>query len=79
MEIYKYLKTQGQATVSDVVEHIKLTQPTISYHLNEMKRNGIVRSEKRGKEVYYSLNSSCPHLDMDCVLKNINFYQVQHA
>ena len=79
MEIYKYLQSVNKATVSDIVEVVGLTQPTVSYHLGEMKRNGIVGSEKKGKEVYYSLNTSCPHLGKECIIKNVNFHQAPHA
>ena len=79
MEIYKYLQDVGKATVGDVVEHVGLTQPTVSYHLGEMKKSCMVSSEKKGKEVYYSLNFSCPHTDEDCILKNVNFHQAHHA
>ncbi len=79
MEIYKYLRDKGKATVGDVVNYVDLTQPTVSYHLGEMKKNGIVRGVKKGKEVYYSLNFSCPHMDKDCILKNIKFHQVQNV
>ncbi len=79
MEIYKYLQDVGKATVSDVVSQVDLTQPTVSYHLGEMKRNGVLKSEKKGKEVFYSVNASCPHVNKECILKNVNFHQVQHA
>ena len=79
MEIYKYLQDVGKATVGDVVKHVALTQPTVSYHLGEMRKNGILESEKKGKEVFYKINSACPHVNKDCILKNVNFHQVHHA
>lgn len=79
MEIYKYLREKGSATVGEVVDYIDLKQPTVSYHLNEMKKGGLLSSTKKGKEVYYTINSKCPHLDAECVMENVNFKQVTHV
>lgn len=71
MEIYKYLRERGKSTVSVIVEHVDLTQPTVSYHLGEMKKNGILKSQKKGKEVYYSVSKICPHIQKQCVLSDV--------
>jgi len=79
MEIYKYLQDVGKATVSEIVEHVGLTQPTVSYHLGEMRKNCILESYKKGKEVYYSINTTCPHSHEECVLKSINLSEDLHV
>lgn len=43
-------------TVNEVVEAVNLGQSTCSEHLAILKRAGIMRSEKQGKEVIYSPN-----------------------
>jgi DNA-binding transcriptional ArsR family regulator len=73
MAIYKYLRLTGKSTVNGVVAQIGLTQPTISYHLNEMKNAGILKSERSGKEVYYMIDDECKIYHTDCVLKEVNF------
>ncbi len=45
--------------VSDIGEHFKMKQPSISHHLNILKQAKIVSDRKDGKEVYYSLNKCC--------------------
>ena len=42
--------------VGDISDKFKLSRPTISHHLNKMRRIKILNSRKEGKEVYYSLN-----------------------
>lgn len=74
--IYRFLVENTEATVSSIVGHIGLTQPTISYHLKDMESHGLLKSRKTGKEVYYSINYHCPIHDCDCVLKSINFENV---
>jgi ArsR family transcriptional regulator len=45
-----------QLSVTEIVEALDVTQPTVSHHLAILKRAGLVRTERRGKEVLYSLN-----------------------
>jgi len=73
MKIYKYLKKNGKNTVSAVVDVAKLTQPTVSYHLKEMKDAGLLKSLKVGKEVFYSINEACPSNTIGCFLAKSNF------
>jgi ArsR family transcriptional regulator len=42
--------------VCDIVSGFDLGQPTISHHLKVLRDAGLVRWEKRGLWVYYSLN-----------------------
>lgn len=73
MKIYRYLKEHGESTVSSIVGHIKLTQPTVSYHLNEMRNAGLLKSTRLGKSVYYMLDTECKIFHRDCVLKGVQF------
>ncbi len=79
MEIFRFLAEKRRASVTDVVEFIGLTQPTVSYHLNEMKKSGLVESYKVGKEVYYSINRMCPLEERLCVVKNVNVEKDTYA
>jgi len=79
MEIYTYLQDKGEATVGDIVSKIKLTQPTISYHLGEMKDEAILKSRREGKEVYYSISTICPHSHGECLIKKISLGKDLHA
>lgn len=42
-----------ERTVNQIAEQVKLEQSTTSEHLALMKRNGLLLSQKSGKEVYY--------------------------
>src|SRR5205807_2369418 len=42
--------------VCDIVSHFELGQPTISHHLKVLRDARLVKWEKRGLWVYYSLN-----------------------
>lgn len=44
-------------TVGEIVRFFELSQPTISRHLQSLDDAGLVRREKEGQRVYYSLNA----------------------
>ena len=73
MKIYRFLRDSGENTVNTVVDLVRLTQPTVSYHLKEMKDCGILKSRKSGKEVYYSVDPDCPVYLDECVLHKVQF------
>jgi ArsR family transcriptional regulator len=41
--------------VCDVVPELGLTQPTISYHLKQLREAGLIEGERRGNFVHYRL------------------------
>lgn len=43
-------------SVNDIVAKIDVAQPTVSHHLKILKTAGLVRSERHGKQVFYTLN-----------------------
>lgn len=45
-------------TAGEVVEHFDITGASISHHLSVLKHAGVIDNEKRGKFIYYYLNSS---------------------
>ncbi|GIW69353.1 MAG: hypothetical protein KatS3mg101_0100 [Patescibacteria group bacterium] len=73
MRIFEYLRKAGKATVGEIVDVVKLTQPTISYHLKEMKTAGLLENEKFGKEVMYRIRKKCPSRNEDCILSKLKF------
>ena len=68
MRIFSFLEENKKANVSEVVSIVGLRQPTVSYHLKEMERDGLLKSERKGKEVFYSISHFCPYDGGDCVL-----------
>ena len=43
-------------SVTEIVEKMDVGQPTVSHHLKILKDVGLVRSERRGKQILYTLN-----------------------
>lgn len=43
-------------SVNDIVAKLNVSQPTVSHHLKVLKNAGLVKSERQGKEILYTLN-----------------------
>ena len=54
LSIVVYL-IEHTANVTEITEYLKMSQPAISHHLRLLKTSGILKSEKKGKLVYYSI------------------------
>lgn len=55
---YRILESllKGPLTVGEIVKSVKLSQPAVSQHLKTLKTCQLVSDQKRGKEVFYSVN-----------------------
>lgn len=42
---------------TQILKHIKLSQPTLSHHLNKLNDANVLQTKKIGKEVFYSINT----------------------
>jgi ArsR family transcriptional regulator, arsenate/arsenite/antimonite-responsive transcriptional repressor len=57
-EILKVISGQTEICVNDIAANFDLSRPTISHHLNLMRRVKLLNSRKEGKEIYYSFNKT---------------------
>jgi DNA-binding transcriptional ArsR family regulator len=73
---------KGPKTVSEIVAKVQLSQPLVSQNLKVLKSAHLVEDERRGQEVYYSVNvtymirllqkltksvSTCPKSEVEAV------------
>jgi len=42
--------------VSQICAHFSMKQPSVSHHLAVLKKGGVVKAQRRGKEILYSIN-----------------------
>ena len=52
------LLASGTKCVCEIFGQLKLPQNLVSHHLGILREIGIINSKKKGKWVYYSLNTS---------------------
>lgn len=56
-EILKMLRKRDM-TAGDIAAKFDMTSPSISHHLDKLKRAGLVSTVKQGQFVHYSINTT---------------------
>ena len=56
-EILNLLKG-GSMTAGDIAERFDMTGATVSYHLSQLKKAGLIFESREKNFIYYSLNAS---------------------
>ena len=54
--IIKLLDEQKRMTVTEIYDRLKLEQSVASQHLAILRRTGVVKTEREGKFIFYSVN-----------------------
>lgn len=67
LKIVEVLERNGIAPVYQIAEEVGLAPAATSQHLNQMKNVGIVRSERRGKEVWYAIDDDRSLSILHCI------------
>lgn len=50
------LLLEGEKNVSGICAHFSMKQPSVSHHLSVLKKGGIVKTRRQGKEIVYAVN-----------------------
>ena len=76
-DILELLRKQVM-TAGDIADQFHISKPSISHHLDILKRADLVTSEKKGQFVVYSLNTTIVDdiLQWIITLKKINYGKV---
>lgn len=62
------LATNGERHVHELVERLRVAQPLVSQHLRVLRAAGVVRAERHGREIAYSLvDEHVAHIVADAV------------
>jgi ArsR family transcriptional regulator len=66
-----FSSTAGEECSCDLAAAVGLTESTVSHHLSQLRRAGLVESERRGMNVYHrprhdALVALCSVLDPSC-------------
>ena len=68
---YLFSATEGEQTSGDLAAALALTDATVSHHLTQLRRSGLIVSERRGMNVFHrvrpeALQALCAALDPNC-------------
>ena len=56
LEIIQVLAVEETMTVTELREHVRISQPLLSRHLSVLRRAGLVDATKDGRQVHYAVN-----------------------
>jgi ArsR family transcriptional regulator len=56
LQIIKQLAATGELSVSELVVALRLSQPLVSWHLSGLKKAGLVKVRRDGRQVLCSLD-----------------------
>ena len=68
MEIVSLLRERSR-TPSELLERMSVSQPTLSHHLDILKRADLLESRREGQFIRYSLNMTVVQMAMEYFLK----------
>jgi ArsR family transcriptional regulator len=52
------LLKDGSLTAGEIAEHFSMTKGSLSHHFNALKAADLIRCERRGQQLVYSINTS---------------------
>lgn len=56
LNIVRILADSQEVNVTDLTQQLLISQPLVSWHLAILRRNGLVRTRRQGRQVYCSLD-----------------------
>ena len=60
LKIVQLLNQKQALCVCDIISELNQPQPTISRQLNQLKQSGILKSERKGTWIWYSISQELP-------------------
>jgi len=66
--ILNLLQGKEKLSVMEIAKHFQLKQPTITHHLQYLKKAKVLSSKKIGQKVYYFINPKCKKEDCQIFL-----------
>jgi len=55
LEVFRLLVRSGKLCAGDLAETLEVAKPTLSFHLKELSRAGLIESERAGRTIYYGV------------------------
>jgi DNA-binding transcriptional ArsR family regulator len=56
LRILELLQEHGEETVMDLARDLRMTQPRVSWHLALLRRGGLLRQRRQGRQVFCSMD-----------------------
>ena len=70
LRLAEILDLGGPLAVHEIIEQSGLRQATVSEHLNKMRRAGIIKALRKGREVWYRIDDPRALTLLNCLRKS---------
>ncbi len=67
LRIVDVLHAEEELPVCELTSYLGISQSATSQHLNHMRRVGLLKAERRGKAVWYSVADNRPIALLNCI------------
>lgn len=72
--IHLLANEKKEITVNEIAKKIKITQPAASQHLKVLKTAEIIKSNKEGNKIYYTINMTTMTKEKESI--DLLFYKI---
>lgn len=70
------LLAHGEVQCQEILKHVDLSQPAVSYHLGKLERAGVLLKEREGSRRCYRLNEDLKTV-FECLMKENGSWNTQ--
>ncbi len=70
LRLIDILQRRREAPVHKLTEAVDLPQAAVSHHLSLLRRVGLVRCTRRGKESWYAVDDERPLFILECIRRH---------
>ena len=70
---------QGEHCVTALAKALKLDAPTVSFHLTKLRYSSLVVNERRGQQVFYSINPALVKSNRDGLVLDVDGCQMKFS
>lgn len=56
LRIVQILAAEGERSLTDIVDRLRISQPLVSWHMRRLRRAGIITTVRKGREVRCSID-----------------------
>lgn len=76
---HKTLDMNGEMCITEVASMFPYALPTISMHLNILKRSGLIKTRKEGKKIFINVNIERSKKLSDSFQDFLSLYEENHS
>ncbi|MEM8796146.1 MAG: metalloregulator ArsR/SmtB family transcription factor [Pseudomonadota bacterium] len=70
---------EDEISAGDIAEQLNVSASLTSHHLRLLRAARILKSERRGKQVFYSMADACVHNVLEIMINHVFMHDDEHS